>query len=383
MEKITVFEAFAGYGSQSMALERLKQDIGLDYTVVGISEIDATAIKAYYAARDTELLSRCRTVGDVETAIRGGGYEPPQELIDRYPNYGDFCKINWANVPDFNLFTYSFPCTDISNAGLQKGLAECSGTRSSLLWECAKAIETKYPKYLLMENVKALVSDKFMPDFKRWAMYLESLGYTNYYQVLNSKDYGVPQNRERVFMVSILGEAIYYFPKPFKLDRRLKHVLETNVDESYCLSDAKIQAIIDHCERKQAEGCDFKPNFQNGGDIAEPSPGTTDNVKPIPTSENEEDCIIVVGKINNSQDGKIVDADGIAPTHTSGHGNCPKVLVENTPRTICINSKDENGKQPSIADRVYDSNGIATALTTGWHPYIMESQNNNSENERR
>lgn len=72
MEKITVFEAFAGYGSQSMALERLKQDIGLDYTVVGISEIDATAIKAYYAARDAELLSRCRTVGDVETAIRGG-----------------------------------------------------------------------------------------------------------------------------------------------------------------------------------------------------------------------------------------------------------------------------------------------------------------------
>lgn len=195
----------------------------------------------------------------------GGGYEPPQELIDRYPNYGDICKINWANVPDFNLFTYSFPCTDISNAGLQKGLAEGSGTRSSLLWECARAIETKYPKYLLMENVKALVSDKFMPDFKRWAMYLESLGYTNYYQVLNSKDYGVPQNRERVFMVSIHGEAIYYFPKPFKLDRRLKHVLETNVDESYYLSDAKIQAIIDHCERKQAEGCGFKPNFQNGG----------------------------------------------------------------------------------------------------------------------
>lgn len=105
-------------------------------------------------------------------------------------------------------------------------------------------------------------------------------------------------------------------------------------------------------------------------------------MKPILTSKNDEDGIIVVGKINNSQDGKIVDADGIAPTHTSGHGNCPKVLVENTPpRTICINSKDENGKQPSIADRVYDSNGIATALTTGWHPYIMESQNNNSENE--
>lgn len=238
MEKITVFEAFAGYGSQSMALEKLKQDIGLDYEVVGISEIDPTAIKAYYAARDPELTSRCDTVFDLENVIRGG-YQPPKELVEKYPNYGDITLINWEEVPDFNLFTYSFPCTDISNAGLQKGLAEGSGTRSSLLWECARAIELKRPKYLLMENVKALVSDKFMPDFKKWAKYLENLGYSNHYQVLNAKDYGVPQNRERVFMVSILGEAIYYFPKPFKLDRRLKHVLETDVDESYYLSDEK------------------------------------------------------------------------------------------------------------------------------------------------
>lgn len=260
MEKITVFEAFAGYGSQSMALEMLKNDIGLDYEVVGISEIDPTAIKAYYAARDPELTSRCNMVFDLENAIRGG-YQPPKEIVEKYPNFGDISKINWEEVPDFNLFTYSFPCTDISNAGLQKGLAEGSGTRSSLLWECARAIETKRPKYLLMENVKALVSDKFMPDFKKWASYLESLGYSNHYQVLNAKDYGVPQNRERVFMVSIIGEAIYYFPKPFKLDRRLKHVLETNVDESFYLSDEKIQAIIDHCERKQAEGCGFKTRF--------------------------------------------------------------------------------------------------------------------------
>ncbi len=327
MEKITVFEAFAGYGSQSLALERLKNDMGLEYEVIGISEIDPTAIKAYYAARDSRL--SVRNVFEFENVIRGG-YQPPKELVEKYPNFGDISLINWEEVPDFNLFTYSFPCTDISNAGLQKGLAEGSGTRSSLLWECARAIEIKRPKYLLMENVKALVSDKFMPDFKKWATYLESLGYSNHYQILNAKDYGVPQNRERVFMVSILGDAIYYFPKPFKLDRRLKHVLETNVDESYYLSDAKIQAIIDHCERKQAEGCGFKTNFQNGG-IAEQSRATTDNVKPIPTSENEDDGIIVVGKMNNSQDGKIVDADGIAPTHTSGHGNCPKILVHTPP----------------------------------------------------
>lgn len=146
------------------------------------------------------------------------------------------------------------------------------------------------------------------------------------------------------------------------------------MDESYYLSDEKIQAIIDHCERKQAEGCGFKTNFQTGG-IAEQSQAIMGNEKLTLTSENE-DGIIVVGKMNNSQDGKIVDADGIAPTHTSGHGNCPKVLVNTPPKTICLNSKDETGKQPSIHDRVYDSNGIATALTTGWHPCVTEYPNN-------
>lgn len=262
MEKIRVFEAFAGYGSQSVALDLLREDIGLEYEVVGISEIDATAIKAYYAMRDPSLDDVSKI--DPKT-LNGGGYQPSEELMAKYPNYGDISKINWEDVPDFNLLTYSFPCTDISNAGLQKGLAEGSGTRSSLLWECARAIEAKRPKYLLMENVKALVSDKFMPDFKKWATYLASLGYSNHYQVLNSKDYGVPQNRERVFMISILADAIYYFPRKFKLERRLKHVLEPKVDESYYLSDSKIEAIINHCKRKQSEGCGFKTNFRDRG----------------------------------------------------------------------------------------------------------------------
>lgn len=117
MEKIKIFEAFAGYGSQSIALELLKDDIGLDYEVVGISEIDPTAIKAYYAARDPELSKV--TVSDVENALRGG-YQPPKELVEKYPNFGDISLINWEEVPDFNLLTYSFPCTDISNAICRK-----------------------------------------------------------------------------------------------------------------------------------------------------------------------------------------------------------------------------------------------------------------------
>lgn len=240
---LRVFTAFSGYDSQCLALERLKEEIpGFDYVLVGWSEIDAMAIKAHNALF------------------------PAAESL----NFGDISKINWGgqNVPDFDLFTYSFPCTDISNAGLQKGFSEGSGTRSSLLWECARAIETKRPKYLLMENVKALVSDKFMPEFKRWMLWLQSLGYNNFTQVMNAKDYGVPQNRERVFMVSVLDDTVFYFPKPYTLDRRLKDVLEANVDESYYLSDEKIQSIIEHCERKQAEGCGFKTNFQTPDGIS-------------------------------------------------------------------------------------------------------------------
>ena len=261
--KIRIFEAFAGYGSQSIALQRLKEDFpGFDFEVAGFSEIDRFAVLAYYAARDTRLH------GQRIDRLNLNKYEPSPELLTKYRNFGDITKIEWAEVPDFDLFTYSFPCQDISTAGKQRGFDEGSGSRSSLLWECARAIEVKRPKFLLMENVKALVSDKFMPEFKRWMLWLQSLGYNNFTQVMNAKDYGVPQNRERVFMVSVLDDTVFYFPKPYTLDRRLKDVLEANVDESYYLSDEKIQSIIEHCERKQAEGCGFKTNFQTPDGIS-------------------------------------------------------------------------------------------------------------------
>jgi DNA (cytosine-5)-methyltransferase 1 len=183
-------------------------------------------------------------------------------------NYGDISKIDWNEVPDFDLFTYSSPCQDFSNAGLQKGGDEGSGTRSSLLWECRRAIIAKRPKYLLLENVAALVSQKFLPLFNKWQAELASYGYSNFAQVLNAKDYGVPQNRERVFLVSILGGGSYHFPKPFKLDKRLKDVLEEKVDEKYYLSDKTVASFAEHCERKQAEGCGFKFEPTDGGGYA-------------------------------------------------------------------------------------------------------------------
>lgn len=203
-----------------MALDRIKKRIpGFEWICVGRSEIDKYAIQAANAIYP--------------------------ENVDK--NYGDISKINWTEVPDFDLFTYSFPCTDISNAGLQKGLAEGSGTRSGLLWECAKAIEAKRPKYLLMENVKALVSKKFTPDFLKWIKLLEDYGYSNYYKVVNATEFNVPQNRERVFCVSILGDhKPFYFPDPVPLETRLKDVLEPEVDDKYVLSDKSIEGFLKH-----------------------------------------------------------------------------------------------------------------------------------------
>lgn len=208
MNKLRVFEAFSGVGTQSMALKRL----GVDYEVVGIAEIDKFAIQSYMAIH-----------GETK-------------------NYGDISKINPTELPDMDLFTYSFPCQDLSIAGRQKGMSE--GTRSGLLYECEKVIATKKPKYLLLENVKNLVGKKFKPDFDKWLEWLSSQGYTNYWKVLNAKDYGVPQNRERVFVVSILGDEIYEFPDSSPLDVRLKDILEDSVDDKYLLSDEYLQRFI-------------------------------------------------------------------------------------------------------------------------------------------
>jgi DNA-cytosine methyltransferase len=297
MKVIRVFEAFAGYGSQSMALKRLEKEFPdkVHFEFVGISEIDPYPIKAYAAVH-----------GDT-------------------PNYGDISKIDWSNVPDFDLFTYSSPCTDISAAGKQAGFEEGSGTRSSLLWECKRTIEAKHPKYLLMENVKAITQKKFLPFFRMWQEWLSGQGYVSFYKVLNAKDYGVPQNRERCFMVSILDEsATFEFPKPFPLEKRLADVLEDNVDESFYLKPQQVERIVAHCDRKVAEGCGFRTNFTPPKESAEQSRQEKGKESMTPTSRSH---VEVVGKISSSQDGVVISPQGIAPTHTSGHGNCPKVIL--------------------------------------------------------
>lgn len=157
-------------------------------------------------------------------------------------------------------------CQDFSSAGLQRGGDEGSGTRSSLLWECRRAIVTKRPKYLLFENVAALAGKKFIKLFNKWQSELASYGYSNYASLLNSKDFGVPQNRNRLFLVSILGDEGFRFPEPFKLDIRLKDVLEESVDDKYYLRDGYNMTSdgLSRCIKAQYYK-NGKANFEGGG----------------------------------------------------------------------------------------------------------------------
>ena len=165
---------------------------------------------------------------------------------------GDITKIDWHAVKgslqgcEVDLLTCSSPCQDISQAGKQMGLEQGSGTRSALLWYVIDAIELLQPKYFLQENVAALVSKKFMPDFQKWLGKLSSLGYVSHWTRLNAKNYGVPQNRDRVFLLSMRQDVAfdYQFPEPFELTTRLEDVLEEKVADRYFLKDDAVSKFL-------------------------------------------------------------------------------------------------------------------------------------------
>lgn len=223
-EKI-IISTFSGYDSQLLAADLLAQrHPDFRYTCAGWCEIDK------YASQMHNLIF-------------------PQ-FADRA--LGDITKIDWHEVKsslqgrEVDLLTYSSPCQDISQAGKQMGLQQGSGTRSSLLWNVADAIQVLRPKYLLQENVAALVSKKFMPDFQQWLDKLSSIGYISKWQRLNSRNYGVPQNRDRVFCISMRRDVAfdYQFPAPFELLTRLEDVLEEEVSDRYFLKDDAVSKFL-------------------------------------------------------------------------------------------------------------------------------------------
>lgn len=230
-QNLTVVELFSGIGGYAEALRRNN----IEHELMGISEINKYAIEAH------------------------------KILHGNIPNYGDIANVE--RLPQADLWCYSAPCTDISLAGAMKGMDRNSNTASSLLWEVERLLmkskeSNELPKYLFMENVPMLVSKKFIHSFNEWLGFLETLGYKNYWKQLNAKDYGIPQTRNRVFLVSILNPSFEFeFPNAFPLEKNLIDYLEPVVDEKYFISEAFLLYCTDPTDRNGfIRGNRFKPH---------------------------------------------------------------------------------------------------------------------------
>lgn len=539
---IRLIELFAGIGSQAKAL----QNLGVDFEKWVISEWEANATKSYKAIHcendntdyskglnQKELINALFSMG-----ISNDGKEPMtlkqvarknekwlRNTYNAYKATHNISNLMLAAGRDLNIvdvenyiyiLTYSFPCQDLSIAGKQAGMKKGSKTRSGLLWEVERLLKESenLPQVLLMENVTQVHNKKNFADFKKWVECLEDLGYSNYYADLNAKDYGVPQNRNRCFMVSLLGNYSYTFPLPIPLSKRLKDILETDVDEKYYVSNELSKFVTDPFRiqkkyttvnadiaipLKARDYANWNGNFitddevigstqknayrgsldgpgpaltsamgEGGGnipmikqivedsdsiDIAYPN-STTRRGRHIKgmahtiTSENNSQVIVVDDTYKGREERKYDDvcpalrssrsgfkvqtepciaasrgrnpdnpndctagidtvqrleikADGISNTLTTiqkdnlvvepiiyddynsripkeqdaigtlttnignrAKGNGIKII-----EPVCINSKDETGKQPSLSDRIYKSEAISTAVTTA--PFYM------------
>lgn len=219
---IRLIEFFAGYGSQALALKEL----GANFEHYRVVEFDKYAVASYNAVHETDF-----EVTDIRD-VKGSDLEIVD--TDKYTY----------------LLTYSFPCTDLSVAGKGLGMAKGSGTRSGLLWEVERILQElvddgcDLPQVLLMENVPQVHGKKNMADFENWCKFLEGIGYTNFWEDMNAKHYGVAQNRNRTFMVSVLGNVKYEFPNPIPLTRVMKDYLEDEAEEKYYINNEKAQKLI-------------------------------------------------------------------------------------------------------------------------------------------
>lgn len=230
---IRLIELFAGIGSQAKALKNL----GADFEHWKAVEFDKYAMASYNAIHGTDF-----EVSDIREV-----HAADLDLRERER----FCYI----------MTYSFPCQDLSVAGHQKGMKKGTGTRSGLLWEVERILDecgSELPHVLLMENVPMVIAEKNIEDFYDWRYKLESLGYSSYVQILNAKDYGIPQNRARCFMVSILGEYSYEFPQKKPLECMLKDFLEDKVDEKFYLTEKQLAFYKANNETNAKKGNGFR-----------------------------------------------------------------------------------------------------------------------------
>lgn len=299
-----VIELFAGIGAQRQALK----DLGIEHEAI-VCEIDPHAYRAY-----------CAIHGDT-------------------PNLGDITKVE--RLPPCDLLTYSFPCQDLSQAGNKKGMSRDAGTRSSLLWEVERLLRIaqdndELPDCLLMENVDAILNRKNLGDFREWVSILSSMGYRSAYRVLNAKDFGIPQNRRRCFMISRRDGGSLDFPEPEPLTTRLKDYLEEDVPDSFFLSEERMATYERH-RSKHGEGDDF--DIQYSG---------------------------IFKDVTYKSRAVVYGVEGVSPTVTCGGHGCgyiPKIDIK-LHQVGCLKDKVYES-----AGRVYDPEGISPTICTtsqGW-----------------
>lgn len=321
MEEIKILECFGGIGALTKAFKRQ----GIPHKVVDYVEIDKYAVASY-------------------NAINGTSFEPQ-----------DICE--WNKDVEVDLIMHGSPCQDFSLAGKQAGGDEGSGTRSSLMYETIRIVKKLKPKYVIWENVKNLISKKHRHNFDAYLETMEQLGYKNYYQVLNAKDYGIPQNRERVFTISIRDDSCYAmyegeeyyedyscnfeFPEKQELQLKLKDMLENEVDEKYYLSEQQIENIkksnFTQNQRRiqEKEYCDtlcardWKDpkcvqvatlpyfSYESDGRVYSPSGISPCLRAKEPNQKIDEDDKIIIA---STQERAAISTDGVVPTLTSAMG---------------------------------------------------------------
>lgn len=358
---IRLIELFGGYGSQHFALDYL----GVKVEQWRLCEWAVKSIQAYKDAHfkddnidysaghsDEFIYNRLCKWGIsanynepmTKEQIKRLGVQKQREIYNNIKATHNLVNIQQAHGDDLGIvdkdkycyvMTYSFPCQDLSSAGLGKGMEKGSGTRSGMLWEVERLLDEckELPQVLLMENVPEVIGTNNIKHFAKWLEKLESLGYKCYWKVLNAKDYGVPQNRERCFMVSILGDYYYEFPQAIPLEHRLKDLLDDNVDEKYYLSDKAITGI-----------------------------------------ENT--------KFNSASLENRTEKDGIMPTILARDYKDPKLVIELRGGVQCEMTKNNDNfiewKRKGFLEsdcRAWKDNQVSGTLTTGGKVKVLETQN--------
>lgn len=407
MSKLKLLELFSGIQAQERALRQLP----IEYESIGVCDCDKDVLVSAAAMRfnleeeikNFNFPSQDKMIECLQNKNIGYSFEKNKHTItSRTPitklkqyyiadnllkNLGDISKVN--RLPYADLITYSSPCQSFSVAGKLDGAKKIckacgheweidfstpnynykcpncgsvnlESTTSGLLQEVQRLLSVAYennelPKYLLLENVKNLVGKKFKPQFDAWIRWLDSVGYNTYYQVLNSKNFGIPQNRERIFALSIrkdVDNGKFKFPEQIPLTTRLKDILEKTVDEKYYLSGDKVESILANfiARQNEASGINLK-------DQATTFDGLTDVAHTLMARDYKgfgnqsmtgviEPSIIKVGQLDSSfdQSGRVYSAEGIAHTvmsnshgTTSGGYTSPKILVdENSDKLIKV-----------------------------------------------